>query len=399
MAFRRLAGLQLSNEWKTKLVAHKLETTADVINRTSLELSELLDLSIDDSLTLTAAIAAQICDTPRSAYDLLVAATSGASVSLCESVASLRVMAGLTELVGPAGVGKSQCCFTLAVAAYVAANGLSADRTVPAQSSQEMDSTQPLSSQHVVYIDTESTFSPQRLAQIARAKYPVIFASPDSITALLSHVLVVSAATPTALTNTLSTIEETLVSHPAALLVVDSIAAPVRAQYGRFDLTKRAAFLGSVAGQLKYLSDRYQLPCVVTNQVRGGSSAAGDGLSAALGVTWAHAVNTRWLLEDEAGGGGRRRLRLAKTPMFKGVSYGYVVGEAGVVIGDRVEGEEESWDVMRMTSRRELEGAVEVEVEQDEGGGGVGGGGGGSMTVGGFYADAADVGGVVRMEQ
>ena len=356
MAFRRLAGLQLTDEWKSKLASCKMETTKDVISRTDLELSELLDLSIHDSQALTAAVAAQMTEQPRSAYDLLAAATAGPMLTLCDSVAALRVMAGLTELVGPAGVGKSQCCFTLTVAAYVTANQLTAERTMPTSSSTE--------SQHVVYIDTESTFSSQRLVQIAQAKYPTILRSADSIAALLSHILVLPALRPEALTAVLSTIEETLVDHPAALLIIDSIAAPVRAHYSRSDLSKRAEYLGATAGQLKYISDRFQLPCVVTNQVRGGSSAAGGGLSAALGVTWAHAVNTRWVLEDEVGGGGRRRLRVAKTPMFKGVSYGYVLGDSGVVVGERVVGEDESWDVMRMTIRRELEGAVEVEVEE-----------------------------------
>lgn len=393
MAFRRLAGLQLADQWKLKLASHKLETTRDIISRTDLELSELLDLSIHDSQSLTAAVAAQVTDKPRSAYELLLAATTGPVLSLCESVAALRVMAGLTELVGPAGVGKSQCCFTLAVAAYVAANQLTADRTLPSQQSAD--------ARHIVYIDTESTFSAQRVAQIAQSKYPLVFHSPESVSALLSHILVLPAAQPEALSAVLATLEETLVDRPAALLVLDSIAAPVRAHYSRSDLSRRAEYLGAIAGQLKYVSDRYQLPVVVTNQVRGGSSAAGDGLSAALGVTWAHAVNTRWVLEDEVGGGGRRRLRVAKTPMFKGVSYGYMVAEGGVVVGERVVGEDESWDVMRMTIRRELEGAVEVEVEQD--GGGAGGGGGGESRrkqASSFYdeTDEQDAG-EARMEE
>ena len=385
MAFRRLAGLQLADEWKTKLAAHKLETTKDVIDRTDLELSELLDLSIHDSQALTAAVAALMTDKPRSAYELLLAATTGPSLTLCESVAALRVMPGLTELVGPAGVGKSQCCFTLAVTAYVSANQLTAERPVPLESSA--------ASQHVVYIDTESTFSSQRLVQIAQAKYPTILHSPAAITALLSHILLLPALRAEALTATLATIEETLIDHPAALLIVDSIAAPIQAQYGRSELNKRAEYLGATAGQLKYISDRYQLPCVVTNQVRGGSSAGGEGLSAALGVTWAHAVNTRWVLEDELGGGGRRRLRVAKTPMFKGVSYGYVVNESGVVVGERVVGEDESWDVMRMNIRRELEGAVEVEVE--EGGGGGAGRGRGSA----FYDEKEEARGDTAMDE
>jgi RecA/RadA recombinase len=62
----------------------------------------------------------------------------------------------ISELVGPAGAGKTQMCLTLAVAAAapVAAGGLGGG---------------------VVFIDTEQKFSGVRLAEIARAKFPHVY--------------------------------------------------------------------------------------------------------------------------------------------------------------------------------------------------------------------------------
>ncbi len=230
---------------------------------------------------------------------------------------------------------------------------------------------------HIIYLDTEGSFSPPRLVEVARARFPHVFTSPASITSLLSNVLVYSTPTPSSLLSTLLTLETPIITHRVSLLVVDSIASPVRAEYGRGQIAERQAFLSKVAGVLKELSERFNVVCVVTNQVMarfggrvgtgdedGGTGTGGD-LQAALGVSWAHAVNTRWVVEDEEGGGGRRRLRVAKTPMYRGCIYRYVVTDAGVVVGEEVKsrGGNEEWNVMGMRIRRELEVGEEQEGE------------------------------------
>jgi RAD51-like protein 1 len=61
------------------------------------------------------------------------------------------------------------------------------------------------------------------------------------------------------------------------------------------------------ASRLKYLAEAFSIPILVTNQVTtyiGDSSGGGGGgghLTAALGTLWAHAVNTRLVLESVQG--------------------------------------------------------------------------------------------------
>ena len=66
------------------------------------------------------------------------------------------------------------------------------------------------------------------------------------------------------------------------------------------------------ASRLKYLAEAFSIPILVTNQVTtyigdssagsgGGGSGGGGHLTAALGTLWAHAVNTRLVLESVQG--------------------------------------------------------------------------------------------------
>ena len=59
-------------------------------------------------------------------------------------------------------------------------------------------------------------------------------------------------------------------------------------------------------------------------------------LSACLGNTWAHCVNTRLVLQHASGGGGalggaarQTQLRVAKDPMCAEALFNYYIGSAG----------------------------------------------------------------------
>lgn len=105
---------------------------------------------------------------------------------------------------------------------------------------------------------------------------------------------------------------------PVRLVIVDSIAAPIRRDFGYGSAPKRAATIFQCAQKLKRLADQLHMAVVVINQVGSGecdiSRDIGTNNScdsesspkhqhspvrAALGTSWHHCVSTRLLLETK----------------------------------------------------------------------------------------------------
>jgi len=116
---------------------------------------------------------------------------------------------------------------------------------------------------------------------------------------------------PTAATGTATSAAQ---KFPIRLVVVDSIAAPVRRDFGSGTAVQRAAAVIQCAQVLKRLADQLNLCVVVINQIgaTSGGSFGVDGTTdadptraragasqAALGTSWHHCVSTRILLECE----------------------------------------------------------------------------------------------------
>ena len=196
----------------------------------------------------------------------------------------------ISELVGPAGAGKTQMCLTLAaaVAAPKESGGLGAG---------------------VVYVDTEQKFSGVRLAEIAAAKFPETFgagvadaaAREAAVEALTSRVLVLTPSTLSEMLQRLNGLEEALIDHGVRLLVVDSMAALARAEFGRGQLARRQELLGQIASVLKQHAERLHMAAFVTNQVT--TRLGGAGTRHATGGEEASGANL------EARRCGRRRRR------------------------------------------------------------------------------------------
>ena len=118
-------------------------------------------------------------------------------------------------------------------------------------------------------------------------------------------------------------------------LILDSIAF-----FARQQIAQRNELLGEVSSSLKSLSSRLHVACVVTNQVttkfvrdRDSTGVARAGaaneaeLVAALGVAWAHAVNTRFLLQTDPA--DHRFITVGKSPMYPGARFHYMLTAAG----------------------------------------------------------------------
>lgn len=97
---------------------------------------------------------------------------------------------------------------------------------------------------------------------------------------------------------------------PVRLLIVDSIAAPIRRDFGSDSAPQRSMAIFQCAQTLKRLADQLHLAVVVINQIGsvdansaanssiGRSDATGHPVvQAALGTSWHHCVSTRLMLE------------------------------------------------------------------------------------------------------
>lgn len=138
------------------------------------------------------------------------------------------------------------------------------------------------------------------------------------------------------------------------LVIVDSVAALVRSEYGDKDkLLERQELLGRQAASLKRLAEQYRIPVVVTNQVtarpigaathdfqavagqlqpgtssyQSNSSVDQGQLTAALGTKWAHCVNVRLVLERM---GPHRYIKIAKSPISANLVFEYTISNEGL---------------------------------------------------------------------
>jgi RecA/RadA recombinase len=103
-----------------------------------------------------------------------------------------------------------------------------------------------------------------------------------------------------------------VVTFPVRLLIVDSIAAPTKRDFGADSAPQRAAAVFQCAQILKRLADQLHLAVVVINQVGLGQENNSNNMDnnsmrmsdnvvvrAALGTSWYHCVSTLLFMEHE----------------------------------------------------------------------------------------------------
>jgi len=234
----------------------------------------------------------------------------------------------ITEIVGRAGVGKTQLVMQLCVVATRLGYGS-------------------------VFIDTEKKLSLQRLHEIARERFKINTSTPehsrnndqsmehessvnidDNSNAIhgqdvceyshpaevMNNVIVHSPTSTDELLSVVSQLDEEIIvrnevstssnnlsnAHlPIKMIVLDSIAAPTRVDFGGGSAPERVAAIFQLAQNLKRIADQMQVAVVVINQIDRGHGATGDqslngdfgSVKAALGTSWYHCVSTRIALE------------------------------------------------------------------------------------------------------
>ncbi|MEK6820608.1 MAG: DNA repair and recombination protein RadA [Nanoarchaeota archaeon] len=190
----------------------------------------------------------------------------------------------VTESFGAYGSGKSQLAFQLAVNVQLpiekgGANG------------------------KAVFIDTEGTFRPERIKQIAEA----VGASPEKV---LKNILVARAFNADHQILLIDRIGEMIKDgEPIKLLIIDSLTAHFRAEYaGRGMLADRQQKLNKYLHNLLKLAETYNLAIYVTNQVMANPAMMfGDPTTPVGGHILGHASTYRMYLRR-----GKKDSRVAK---------------------------------------------------------------------------------------
>ncbi|MCI4366436.1 MAG: DNA repair and recombination protein RadA [Thermoplasmata archaeon] len=148
----------------------------------------------------------------------------------------------ITEFAGEFGTGKTQIAHQLAVNIQLPPDqgGLSSE---------------------AVYIDTESTFRPERIVSMAKAN------GLDPAEAL-SHIHVARAFNSSHQMLLVAKAQELAREKPIRLVVVDSLTAHFRSEYaGRGELAPRQQLLNKHLHELLRFADIFNSSIVVTNQV------------------------------------------------------------------------------------------------------------------------------------
>jgi len=159
----------------------------------------------------------------------------------------------------------------------------------------------------VIFIDTESTFRPERVKQIAEA------AGMDA-DAVLKRIHVAKAVNSDHQMILVDKMEELIKQNNVKLIIVDSLTSHFRADYvGRGALGERQQKLNKHIHTLQKLADTYNLAVYVTNQVMDNPGILfGDPTTPIGGHVLAHAATYRIYLRK--GKEEKRVARLVDSP-------------------------------------------------------------------------------------
>jgi len=175
-----------------------------------------------------------------------------------------------------------------------------------------------------VFIDTEGTFRPQRVRQMAES----IGANPEKV---LKNILVARAFNSDHQMLLLEKVGDLIKSgEPIKLMIIDSLTAHFRAEYsGRGQLADRQQKLNRYMHDLMKLAETHNLAVYVTNQVMANPAQLfGDPTTAIGGNIVGHASTYRIYLRR--GKQGSRVAKLIDSPNLPDNECVYFVTEGGL---------------------------------------------------------------------
>ncbi|KAH7542563.1 hypothetical protein FEM48_Zijuj02G0087300 [Ziziphus jujuba var. spinosa] len=337
----------------------------EVLSLTEFELMQLLDVGLAEVASAVARISEIACPPYQTVLSLmkqrirkdnhgghLPTRLKGLDKALCGGIP----FGVLTELVGPAGIGKTQfgICpkYDINSLYHVFKTKDYAGNHPASRFCMKLSLLASLPTScgglngRVIYIDVESKLTSRRIIEIGTESLPEIFQIKGMAQEMAGRILVLRPASLHEFTESLQQIKVSIFQHQVKLLVIDSMAAVVSRDYGHAALRQHS--LGWHISFIKSLAELSRIPVVVTNQVRSQSrdeachysfQAQSRGkatevpagydshLVAALGIHWAHAVTIRLVLEAKS---GERFIKLAKSPISPPLAFPFTITSSGI---------------------------------------------------------------------
>eukprot|EP00041_Stephanoeca_diplocostata_P012502 m.209446 g.209446 ORF g.209446 m.209446 type:complete len:341 (-) comp18982_c0_seq2:85-1107(-) len=212
----------------------------------------------------------------------------------------------ITEIFGEFRTGKSQLCHTLAVTCQLPID-------------------QGGGEGKCLYIDTESTFRPERLLAIAE-RYNL--SGPD----VLDNIAYARAYNSDHQMSLLTQASAMMAESRYALLIVDSATALYRTDYqGRGELSARQMSLAQFMRTLLRIADEFGVAVVITNQVVAtvdGTAMFGPTTKPIGGNIIAHASTTR--LSMRKGRGETRICKIFDSPCLPEAEATFAINQDGI---------------------------------------------------------------------
>ncbi len=210
----------------------------------------------------------------------------------------------ITEIYGPYGSGKTQFAHQMAVTVQLPEDKGGLGRAA-------------------LFIDTEGTFRPERIIQIAER----FGLDPEKA---LKNILYARAFTSDHQMIVTERAEPYIKEKNIGLIIVDSLISHFRGEYvGRETLAERQQKLNKYLHKLLKLALGYNLAVIVTNQVVADPSAFfGDPNRPAGGHVLGHGVTAR--LYIKRGKKDRRVVKLVKSPYLPEGTVEVVITEGGI---------------------------------------------------------------------
>lgn len=285
-------------------------TTIEAIAVTPVkELSEKTGIGYNTVLNITAAARKMVSVNFVTAKDLWerrkgMRRCSTGSKNLDTLLAGGIETQALTELIGEYGTGKTQICLTV---------------TAMAQLPQERGGLNG----NVAFIDTEGTFSSERVYQIASA----LGLDPEET---LNNIFVARAYNSDHQCLLIDALFKLCPQQNVKLVVVDSMISHFRGEYvGRETLSERQQKLNCYLHKLVRVSEAFSLAVVLTNQVQANPAQFfGDPNRPAGGHVMAHACTHRIFIRK--GNSNTRIARVIDSPYLPESSTRFKISEKGI---------------------------------------------------------------------